>query len=60
MQQGALAGSSTGATQDTAAEPEWKRAYQEINEFERLLMDDGAILIKFYLHITKDEERSAV
>ena len=39
-----------------ASDKEWKRAYQEINEFERLLVDDGAIVIKFYLHITKDEQ----
>ena len=39
-----------------ASDKEWKRAYQEINEFERLLVDDGAILIKFYLHITKEEQ----
>jgi polyphosphate kinase 2 (PPK2 family) len=39
-----------------ATEKEWKRAYQEINEFERLLVDDGAVVMKFYLHITKDEQ----
>ncbi len=39
-----------------ASDKEWKRAYQEINEFERMLVDDGAIIIKFYLHIAKDEQ----
>jgi polyphosphate kinase 2 (PPK2 family) len=39
-----------------AAEKEWKRAYDEINEFERSLADDGAIIVKFYLHISKDEQ----
>ena len=39
-----------------ATEKEWKRAYEEINEFERMLADDGAIIIKFYLHISKDEQ----
>jgi PPK2 family polyphosphate:nucleotide phosphotransferase len=39
-----------------ATEKEWRRAYQEINEFERLLTDDGAIIVKFYLHISKDEQ----
>ena len=39
-----------------ASDKEWKRAYQEINEFERLLVDDGAIFIKIYLHITKEEQ----
>lgn len=37
-------------------EAEWKRAYREINEFEKLLVDDGAIIIKFYLQITKQEQ----
>ncbi len=35
---------------------EWQRAYGEINEFERLLRDDGALLIKFWLHIAPDEQ----
>lgn len=39
-----------------ATEAEWKRAYREINEFERTLIDDRAIIIKFYLHISKDEQ----
>lgn len=37
-------------------EAEWKRAYGEINEFERQLTDDGSIVIKIYLHISKDEQ----
>ncbi len=39
-----------------ATEKEWRRAYQEINDFERLLADDGVILLKFYMHISKDEQ----
>jgi polyphosphate kinase 2 (PPK2 family) len=39
-----------------ATENEWSRAYREINEFERILIDDNAIIIKIYLHITKDEQ----
>ncbi len=39
-----------------ATEKQWKRAYEEINEFERTLADDGAIIMKFYLHISKDEQ----
>ena len=35
---------------------EWKRAYREINDFEQQLADDGAIIIKFYLQISKDEQ----
>ncbi len=37
-------------------EADWKRAYREINEFERQLMDDGCVLVKLYLFITKEEQ----
>ena len=36
---------------------EWKQAYQQINEFERLLADDGQAVIKFWLHISRKEQR---
>ena len=39
-----------------AAEEQWRRAYRELNEFERTLMDDGTVIVKFYFHITKDEQ----
>ncbi len=39
-----------------ATDEEWKRAYDEINSFEKMLTDDKTILIKFYLHISKDEQ----
>ena len=39
-----------------ATDREWRRAYGEINEFERQLVDDGAIVVKLYLQITKDEQ----
>lgn len=39
-----------------ATKSEWKRAYQEINQFEQWLTDDGYIMIKFWLHISKDEQ----
>jgi polyphosphate kinase 2 (PPK2 family) len=39
-----------------ARKPEWTRAYREINEFERMLVDDGVRLVKIFLHITPDEQ----
>ena len=39
-----------------ARDDEWRRAYDEINEFERMLVDDGVRLVKLFLHITKDEQ----
>ncbi len=38
------------------SEEAWKRAYTEINHFERELTDFGAIILKFWLHISKDEQ----
>lgn len=39
-----------------ASDWEWQRAYQELNEFERQLTDDGVRVIKIFLHITKEEQ----
>ena len=34
----------------------WRRAYDEINRFEKMLDDDGCRVVKLFLHITKDEQ----
>ncbi len=39
-----------------ARENEWARAYQEINEFEAELADHGVILLKFWVHISPEEQ----
>lgn len=39
-----------------AREAEWKRAYREINHFERQLTDAGAVLAKFWVHISPEEQ----
>ena len=39
-----------------ASEEQWKRAYQEINEFEEELERWGAVIIKFWLHFSKEEQ----
>ncbi|MBQ6371787.1 MAG: polyphosphate:AMP phosphotransferase [Oscillospiraceae bacterium] len=38
------------------SEDDWKRAYNEINEFERQLTDWGAVVIKFWIHIDPDTQ----
>jgi PPK2 family polyphosphate:nucleotide phosphotransferase len=35
----------------------WRQRYEHINTFERLLTDSGTIILKFYLHISKDEQK---
>ncbi len=36
----------------------WERHYDQINAFERLLVDEGTTIIKFFLLISKDEQRA--
>ena len=38
-------------------EDEWRRAYNEINRMEAQLADAGAIVLKFWLHIDKAEQK---
>ncbi len=35
----------------------WREAYEQINQFERWLADDGQVLVKFWLHISKKEQK---
>jgi AMP-polyphosphate phosphotransferase len=39
-----------------AKEEEWKRAFKEINAFERQLCEFGTIVMKFWIHISHDEQ----
>jgi polyphosphate kinase 2 (PPK2 family) len=39
-----------------ASEPEWRRAYREINEFEEQLTSAGYAVVKFWLHISPEEQ----
>jgi PPK2 family polyphosphate:nucleotide phosphotransferase len=35
----------------------WRKRYDQINDFERLLAESGTTILKFFLHIDKDEQR---
>jgi len=35
----------------------WSKRYDHINEFERLLSEEGTVVVKFFLHISKDEQK---
>jgi polyphosphate:AMP phosphotransferase len=37
-------------------EAEWRRAYEELNDFEEQLTEHGIIVLKFWLHISKEEQ----
>jgi len=36
----------------------WRKRYDQINQFEQLLVDEGTTILKFYLHIDKDEQKA--
>jgi len=36
----------------------WRKRYDQINDFERLLCEEGATILKFYLHIDKAEQKT--
>ena len=38
----------------------WSKHYDQINEFEELLADSGTTIVKFFLHISKDEQRQRI
>ncbi len=35
----------------------WQERYSEINDFERMLHNEGTLILKFYLHISKKEQK---
>ena len=39
-----------------ASEDQWRRAYDEIVSFERSLADEGMILMKFWMHVSQEEQ----
>jgi AMP-polyphosphate phosphotransferase len=39
-----------------ASEHEWMRAYAEINQFESQLVAHGIVVVKYWMHVTKDEQ----
>jgi polyphosphate kinase 2 (PPK2 family) len=39
------------------AEAEWRKGYRDIVDFERAIADDGYVVIKFWLHISQQEQR---
>jgi polyphosphate:AMP phosphotransferase len=39
-----------------AGDDEWRRAFAEINDFEGQLIEHGIVLLKFWLHISKEEQ----
>ena len=36
----------------------WKKRYRQINDFERMLAENGVTILKFFLHISKEEQKN--
>ncbi len=37
-------------------EPVWSKRYDQINEFEKMLSENGTVILKFFLHVSRDEQ----
>ena len=35
----------------------WSARYEQINDFERMLTDNGVVILKFFLHVSRDEQK---
>ena len=42
---------------DLEPEESWRRHYDQVNEFEQGLVENGTTILKFFLHVSKDEQR---
>ena len=42
--------------ENLASEVQWRRAYQEINDFEHTLAEEGMIVIKLWMHMSHEEQ----
>ncbi|MHB0875484.1 MAG: polyphosphate kinase 2 family protein [Anaerolineae bacterium] len=42
--------------EELTPDAEWRKAYRDITDFERAIADDGCLVIKFLLHISKKEQ----
>ncbi|MBN1910264.1 MAG: polyphosphate:AMP phosphotransferase [Pirellulales bacterium] len=47
----------TERIEGTVSKRKWQEAYDEIQEFERQLTDAGVVIVKFWLHIDKKEQK---
>jgi PPK2 family polyphosphate:nucleotide phosphotransferase len=42
---------------DLVPQSQWEKRYRHVVEFEKLLFDEGTTIVKFFLHISKEEQR---
>lgn len=42
---------------DLVPKERWQKRYRHIRDFEQMLVDEGTTIVKFFLHISKEEQR---
>jgi PPK2 family polyphosphate:nucleotide phosphotransferase len=42
---------------DLVPKAQWSRRYRQLCDFERMLTEEGTVVLKFFLHISKDEQK---
>jgi PPK2 family polyphosphate:nucleotide phosphotransferase len=40
------------------SKPVWSKRYKQINDFEQMLSENGTVILKFFLHVSRDEQRT--
>ena len=45
---------------DLVPRPVWKKRYDQINAFEKHLTENGVTILKFFLHISKEEQKKRI
>jgi PPK2 family polyphosphate:nucleotide phosphotransferase len=44
-------------TDESVAGPLWEQRFEQINQFEKHLSENGTVVLKFFLHVSKDEQK---
>src|SRR4051812_3385552 len=43
---------------DLVPKPVWSKRYNQINDFEQMLTENGTIILKFFLHVSREEQKT--
>jgi PPK2 family polyphosphate:nucleotide phosphotransferase len=46
--------------EETVKEDVWKKRYRQINDYEKYLHENGIVIIKIFLHLSKDEQKKRI
>ena len=43
---------------DYVPKPVWSKRYKQINDFEQMLTENGTVILKFFLHVSREEQKT--